>query len=225
MAQGRKKRGIVVFGPPGAGKGTQARRLVQDFGFNYIATGDILREAVANRTPLGIKASEHMNRGELVPDEVMIPIVEEKLKAGNGDAGFILDGFPRTVRQATMLDKAAQRNGVEIDLAIYLKTSRKVIVQRLSGRRICPKCGTIFHVANVPPKVPGVCDKCGATLIQREDDKEEAILTRLAEYEKQTADVIEFYRKKGILMEVNGDEPVEVSYPAIVRIVEGGQRL
>jgi len=219
MGVHRSRRGIIIFGPPGAGKGTQASRLVEELKLGYIATGDILREAVAKGTTLGVRAAEYMNRGELVPDEVMIPIVEERLTQGEDAKGFLLDGFPRTVRQATMLDEAARRNGIEIDKAIYLKTSKGVIVQRLSGRRVCPTCGATYHVKNIPPKVEGVCDRCGTTLVQREDDQEEAIVTRLVEYEKQTADVIRYYGRKGILVEVNGDLPVEVSYPMIVKII------
>jgi len=225
MGQGQNSRAIIIFGPPGAGKGTQASGLVEEFGFDYIATGDILREAIAQKTPLGQKASEYMNRGQLVPDEVMIPIVEERLSAGSRGNGFLLDGFPRTVRQAEMLEEATSRNGIAIDKAIYLKTSREVIVQRLSGRRVCPKCGATYHVKNIPPRVPGVCDKCSTALVQREDDQEEAIVRRLEEYERQTADVIDYYRKKGILTEIDGDLPVEVSYPQIVKLIgEGSAR-
>ena len=218
MSGSRNKRAIILFGPPGAGKGTQASRVLQDFGFEYIATGDILREAIANKTHLGLKASEYMNTGRLVPDEVMIPIVEERLAKG-GRSGFLLDGFPRTVRQAEMLDKAAERNGIRIGRAIYLKTSRDVIVQRLSGRRLCPKCGATYHVQNIPPQVEGICDRCGSQLVQREDDEEEAVVRRLVEYEKLTADVIHYYRAKGILAEVDGNLPVEESYPQIARLV------
>lgn len=219
MSGNGDKQAIILFGPPGAGKGTQADRLLRDFGFDYIATGEILREAIAKKTALGLRASEYMNAGRLVPDDVMIPIVEERLTAGGGDAGFLLDGFPRTVRQAEMLDEAAERNGIRIRKAIYLKTSRDTIVQRLSGRRICPRCGATYHISNIPPKVEGVCDRCGSKLIQREDDQEEAIVRRLVEYEKQTADVIHYYLDKGILAEVDGNLGVEESYPLIARLV------
>ncbi len=213
---------VIIFGPPGAGKGTQASRLIDEFGFEYIATGDILREAIAKATPLGRKASEYMNAGKLVPDDIMIPIVEEKLSAGGRDKRFLLDGFPRTAKQAEMLDEATTRNGIVIERAIYLKTSRDVIVQRLSGRRVCPNCAATYHIENIPPKVSGVCDRCGTPLVQREDDQEEAIVRRLEEYHQQTADVIDYYRKKGILTEIDGDLPVEVSHPQIARLIGEG---
>jgi adenylate kinase len=225
MEGSRKSRAIIIFGPPGAGKGTQASRLVEEFGFQYIATGDILREAIAKKTPLGRKASEYMNAGQLVPDEVMIPIVEERLSGGGRGDGFLLDGFPRTVRQARMLDEATMRNGITVEKAIYLKTSRNVIVQRLSGRRVCPRCAATYHVQNIPPKVPGVCDRCGTALVQRKDDQEEAIVRRLEEYKRQTADVIDYYRKQGVLTEIDGDLPVDASYPQIVRLVAEGSAL
>lgn len=189
---------LVLFGPPGSGKGTQASLLSEKLGAPHISTGDILREAVANKTEVGLKAKAFMDSGQLVPDDVVIAIAKEKL-ASIGDKGFILDGFPRTIPQAQALDRALAELGMPLDAVVNLKVDEDEIVTRLSGRRVCPSCGEPYHVDTKRPKADGVCDKCGAALIHRDDDRPEAIKQRLSVYGKQTAPLIEFYESAGIM--------------------------
>jgi adenylate kinase len=165
----------------------------------------MLREALRLATPLGLKAKEWMEKGGLVPDEIVIGIVRERLSKGNAGKGFILDGFPRTTQQARSLDATLNELKMPLDLAVYFKTSLAVIIQRLSGRRVCSKCGKTYHLANFKPKVDGICDVCGSKLAQRPDDREEVIENRLKAYEKETAPLIDYYKKKKILSEVSGD--------------------
>lgn len=196
---------LVLLGPPGAGKGTQAQMLAKDLTAPHVSTGDMLREAIRQRLPAGLKAKEFMDRGDLVPDQVVIDLVGERLKRDDAKIGFILDGFPRTAQQAENLDKKLSEFKIRLDLVLYFKTSLAVIIRRLSGRRICDQCGKNFHLTNFKPKVEGLCDGCGGKLVQRPDDREEAIEERLRIYEKQTAPLIDYYRKKGTLAEISGD--------------------
>jgi adenylate kinase len=206
---------VVFLGPPGAGKGTQAARLCKDVGWAHVSTGDLLREAVAKKTPLGLEASQYMNTGRLVPDDLVVKMVAERLKAPDCGKGFILDGFPRTVVQAEMLEVTLGELRMKLDRVLYLETGRDVVVTRLSGRRLCRKCGANYHVTNIPPKVAGVCDKCGTGLYQRDDDQPETVGTRLEVYQKETAPLIDFYRTRGLLVETSGDLEVEAGQSAI----------
>lgn len=191
-----------MFGPPGSGKGTQASLLKEKYGAAHISTGDTLREAVANKTEVGLKAKAYMEKGELVPDAVVIAIAKDKL-ASVGEKGFLLDGFPRTIAQAEALDAALNEIEKPLDAVINLQVDDEELVKRLSGRRVCPGCGEPYHIETKVPKVDGKCDKCGGDLVHRADDQPEAIRNRLKVYNDQTAPVLGYYSGKGILKNID----------------------
>ena len=195
---------VVLLGPPGAGKGTQAKLLEEKFSACQISTGDILRKAVAERTPLGREASEYINRGALVPDGVIVNLVAERLKEKDCEKGFILDGFPRTIPQATSLNGILNQRGIRLSAVLSVRVPHNVIIERLAGRRTCRNCGALSHVVFTPPKKEGVCDRCGGALYQRDDDREETIANRLKVYEDQTAPLVDYYRGQGLLREIDG---------------------
>ncbi len=208
---------LVMLGPPGSGKGTQSAALQERYSVPQISTGDMFREAVTEGTELGKKAKEYIEAGELVPDELAIGIVEERLRKEDGAHGFLLDGFPRTTVQAKMLDKMLLGLEAELDGVILIRVPEEELIARLSGRRICEACGAVFHVANKPPAAKGVCDICGGQLIQRPDDSEETVRERLRVYEENTKPLIEYYEKRGILAEVDGIGPVKQVFDRISR--------
>ncbi len=203
---------LILLGPPGAGKGTQADVISTKLNMPHISTGDMLREAVKEGKPVGKKAKEYMESGELVPDEVVTEIVKQRLEKPDVKKGFILDGYPRTTAQAESLDKALEASGNNIDIVLYFKTSPEVSIARLSGRRICSECGANYHIKNRPAKKEDVCDKCGKKLYQRKDDEPGTVKNRLKVYEEKTKDLIEYYKKKSLLREVPGDFEVEALY-------------
>ncbi len=209
-----------MLGPPGAGKGTQAKKISAQFRIPQISTGDMLREAVKNGTALGKMAKSFMDQGGLVPDEVVIGIVKERLAAPDCSKGFILDGFPRTIPQAQALDRVAGELKKNIGAVVSLEVDAKELMERLCGRRTCPACGAMYHVTFNPPKAEGKCDKCGGALIQRDDDKEETIRTRLTNYDKSTAPLIEYYKKAGKLKAVKATGDIGDIYAKIVKILQ-----
>ena len=195
---------LILLGSPGAGKGSQAKSLAEKYAIPQISTGDILRVAVRDKTDLGVKAKSYMDKGALVPDELVVDIVAERLKNDDCKTGFILDGFPRNISQAEAVEKMLDELGKKIDRVINIEVSRKEIIKRLSGRRVCRKCGEGYHIIFNPPLEDKVCDKCRGELYQRDDDKEDTIEARLKVYEEQAALLIDFYKKKGSLMAING---------------------
>ena len=208
---------IVMLGPPGAGKGTYASRLTVRLGIPHISTGDMVREEIKKQTDLGLKIKEYSDRGALVPDEIIIKLLAERLRKPDCNRGFILDGFPRTISQAEALENIAK-----IDLVINLNVPDDIIIARLSNRLICSKCGAIYNLLTLKPKKEGVCDKCGGKLYQREDDKPEVIKERLNVYRKQTEPLIEYYAKKGLLRNVSCNDlmtPPEVIVEKIIEII------
>jgi adenylate kinase len=200
---------IVLLGPPGAGKGTQAKLLQEKFQACQVSTGDILRNAVAEQSPVGKEASEYINRGALVPDSVIVKLVAERLKDNDCRNGFILDGFPRTIPQAQSLEEIVKKMGVALHHVLLMQVPHGLIVERLAGRRTCRGCGAPYHRSFDPPKQEGVCDRCGGELLQRDDDREETIRARLDVYDAQTAPLVDYYRQRGILREIDGVGKVE----------------
>ena len=202
---------MILLGPPGAGKGTQAEALVKKLGIPALSTGDILRDAVARKTPVGLKAKAFMDAGELDPDEVIIGIVIDRLAMDDCKNGYILDGVPRTLVQA----EALEENGVVLDIALSIEISDDEILERLGGRRACPDCNSIYHVVSKPPSADGICDKCGGELITRKDDRQETIRTRLQTFHKETAPLKEYYKSKGKLKTVQNIQGVDETTKAV----------
>jgi adenylate kinase len=210
---------IILLGPPGAGKGTQAQLLARQEGIPHISTGDMFRAAIKNGTALGREAKGYMDRGELVPDSVVIGIVRERLQEPDCKKGFVFDGFPRTVAQADALGETLQQLGLPLDGVVNIAVPDEVLVARTVGRRTCKVCGEIYHVTNKPPRVAGICDKDGGELIQRPDDTEEVVANRLAVYHRQTAPLIDYYRETGLLRTVDGQQSLEAVTRAISQAV------
>ncbi len=200
---------VVLLGPPGAGKGTQAQAISQTLGLLHISSGDIFRENLKNKTDLGKLAEGYMSRGELVPDDVTIAMIRDRLSRPDAATGALLDGFPRTPAQAEALDKMLAEFGGQVDIVPYIKVPEDVLIERLSGRWTCRASGHVFHEKFNPPRVPGVCDYDGSELYQREDDKAETVKNRIQVYFKQTEPLIQYYRQRGKLVEVDGTQPIE----------------
>jgi adenylate kinase len=211
---------IVILGPPGSGKGTRAQIISKIYGIPVITTGDMLREAAAQDTESGRIADFYMKKGELVPDDIVVEVVEERLGRPDVEGGFILDGFPRNLAQARALDRVLKRKGVSIDAVLKIDASTDSIIKRLSLRRSCPRCGAVYHLKYNPPKKDEVCDECGSGLIQRDDDREDIILYRMIVYEEQTRPILERYENMGKVRELNGEIEID-EIPGEVRRVLG----
>lgn len=211
---------LILLGPPGAGKGTQAAQLVERYGIPQVSTGDMLRAAVREQTPMGLKAKEFMDKGALVTDEVVIGIVRERLQQADCAKGFILDGFPRTVAQADALKLTLAELGKELDAVVSLQVETDALVERLTGRRACRQCGRGFHVSFDPPAKDDVCDSCGGELFQRDDDKEETIRNRMDVYHQQTAPLEDYYRREGLLRAVDGMAPIAEVQRQVLEVLQ-----
>lgn len=202
---------LVFIGPPGVGKGTYAKAVSEKFGIPHISTGDIFREEIKKGSELGKRVKEFLDKGLLVPDDIVIEVVKQRLSMGDCRKGFILDGFPRTLQQAEALEQFARP-----EWAFLFQARDETILERLGGRRICPKCGAIYHIKYMPPKVPGICDKCGAPLIQRKDDTPEVIMERLKIYREQFTPIILFYKERGRLVEIDANEQADKVVPVVI---------
>lgn len=215
---------IVLLGAPGSGKGTQAKRLTRRYQIPQVSTGDLLRSAVAAQTSLGQKAKEAMDAGQLVPDEVVLDMIRDRLSMPDADRGFILDGFPRNLEQTRALDDLLTEMGKPLDVALLIDVSFDVLLRRLTGRLTCESCGAIFNIYTHPPRQEGICDLCGGRLHHRGDDNEATISNRLRVYESETQPVVDYYRDRGLLQTVDGEGDIETIYQAAVDAVEGATR-
>ncbi len=210
---------LILLGPPGAGKGTQAKRLAGELGVPHISTGDILRQNVKEKTSLGKQAKDFMDQGLLVPDELVAKMLMERFAGTDVKKGFILDGYPRNINQAKTLDEMLKKINLDIDLVVYLDTSESVIIQRLTGRLVCSNCQANFHIKNMPPKIKGICDNCGGKLYQRTDDKEETVRARLKVYKKEVASLIQYYEVRQKLSRLSADEEADIVLHKIINLV------
>ncbi len=215
---------VIIMGPPGSGKGTQGKLIADKYHILALSTGDILRETVKKGSVLGLKAKAYMVRGELVPDEVVIGIVEERVRQWNCGRGFLLDGFPRTVVQANALERMMEKMGLAIDHVINIEIEMEELIRRLRGRRTCSRCGAMYHVLFTPPRKDGMCDICGGALYQRDDDKEKAIRSRLQFYSRQTGPVIQYYDAQGLVRSINGVGHIDDIFHRIVEAIERKER-
>ena len=200
---------LILLGPPGAGKGTQASSIVAEYGITHISTGDIFRHNIKNETELGKKVKSYLDKGQLVPDELTIDLVWDRLSKDDCKKGFLLDGFPRTINQAEALQKGLEERGLKLDKVINIDVDKNILVKRLSGRRVCKNCGETYHIDNKPTLKDGVCDKCSGEVIQRADDNEKTVLDRIEVYEKQTFPLIDFYKNLGLILTVDGTLSIE----------------
>jgi adenylate kinase len=206
---------LVIFGPPSAGKGTQAQRLSKKYGIPQVATGDLLREHVAKKTPIGLKVKSYLDSGRLGPDDLIVQMIADRVSKPDCMNGYLLDGFPRTMGQAKELEKMT-----DIDLVLNIVVDFEDLVERAIGRRICAKCAAVYHVKFNPPKKEGICDKCGSQLIQRDDDKEATVRNRLKVYQEQTAPLVEHYRKKGKLVDIDGSGGIDAVQAQMVDAID-----
>ena len=213
---------VILLGAPGSGKGTVAERVEETSGYVHVSTGDMLREAVKAGTEVGLNARGYMERGELVPDDVMIKVIEERMDAGGEDAAYMFDGYPRTVAQAELLEKSLAGRGGVLEKVVFLDSPREVLIRRLTGRRVCRDCGACFHITTMQPKKEGVCDACGGDLYQRPDDEEETIANRLDVYDRQTESLVSRYENQGVLVKVDSDQQVAPLVKEVAELLESG---
>lgn len=210
---------IILLGPPGAGKGTQAKSISNKYSIPHISTGDIFRFNISNGTPLGIKAKEYIDKGHLVPDELTIDLIKDRLKQDDCKNGFLLDGYPRTVNQAEALETLLKEIGTKLDSALFINVPKSFIIDRMTGRRVCTTCGASYHIKYNAPKAEGICDLCGNEVIQRADDNETTVSERLEVYDAQTQPLVEYYANKNLLDEVDGTQAIDDVFKDIVNIL------